>query len=66
MGGVALSQILPPLCLLLSDIERQRPLSCFAIGLVVAMTMDMSLALDYARDQRSLGFKLQSLENACP
>lgn len=66
MGGEALSQILPLLCPLLGNTERQRPLVCFAIGLVMLLTMDMSLALGSIRDLRSLSFKLQSPENASP
>lgn len=56
MGGAALCQILPLLCLLLSDTERQRSRICFTIGLAVVLTM--SLALDSVRDPRSLDFKL--------
>lgn len=65
MGGgtvddAALSQILPPLCLLLSDAEGQRPWICFPIGLVVVLTVDLSLALGSVRDPRRLSFKPRS------
>lgn len=51
MGGVAPSQILLLLCLLLGDTERQRPLVSLALGLVVLMTVDMSLTLGSVRDR---------------
>lgn len=50
VGGVALSQILLLLCLLLGDTERQRPRSALLFGLVVLLTMDMSLTLGSVRD----------------
>lgn len=50
VGGVALSQILLLLCLLLGDTERQRPLICLALDLVVLLTVDMSLTLGSVRD----------------
>lgn len=51
VGGVAPSQILLLLCLLLGDTERQRPLVSLALGLVVLMTVDMSLTLGSVRDR---------------
>lgn len=63
VDGTALRQILPLLCLLLSDTEGQRPRICFPIGLVVMVTVYLSLALGSVRHPRRLSFKLQSSEN---
>lgn len=62
VDDAALRQIWPLLCLLLSDTEGQRPQICFPIGLVVLLTVDLSLALGSVRHQRRLSFKLQSLK----
>lgn len=66
MDDAALRQILPLLCLLLSDTEVQRPQICFPIGLVVVVTVDLSLALGSVRHPKRLSFKLQSHENTHP